>query len=77
MRAHALTCTFSNNEPEPQAKSKTLANLVRCPVLGSLTIQRVTIADKNIRNLLRRIKFSRFFARACGKLTYQVFIGVA
>ena len=68
--------TFSSSEPEPQAKSITLARCFRWPVSGSW-LSSVTIAERMSRDPLRRVELARLLARARGELADQVLVGVA
>ncbi len=68
--------TFSSSEPEPQAKSNTLSSRSFLPVFGSW-LSSVTMPERMLGNLLRRVKLARLLAGTGGELADQVFVGIA
>ena len=68
--------TFSSSEPEPQAKSNTLSSRFRLPVFGSW-LSSVTMPERMLGNLLRRVELARLLARPGRELADQVFVGIA
>ena len=68
--------TLSSREPEPQAKSITLGQVFPLAGLRLMAVERHNRGE-NVRNPLRRVKFTRLLARASGELADQILIGVA
>jgi hypothetical protein len=68
--------TLSSSEPEPQAKSSTLASRFFLPVFGFLAVERDD-GGEDVGNLLRGVELARLLAGPGGKLADQVFVGIA